>query len=191
MDSGVSPTLANERKLANFVNPVDLLARIGADKTNVKKVFITHLHWDHLGGIELFLQAFPEAVFYVQERNLISGSKIQLARGHLLKKCPMLPPKGFLLNLKEHHVCNGFRETRRLSPAWNSTYTRAYNRAPISSGEHWKGTAIVASDCAHVQESFVTDITSCLITDMIVWMESFKKLRAKASSIDLIFRDTT
>ena len=50
-----------------------------------------------------------------------------------------------------------------------------------------KGTAIVASDCAHVHESFVTDIPSCLITDMIVWMESFDKVRAKASSIDLIF----
>ena len=50
-----------------------------------------------------------------------------------------------------------------------------------------KGTAIVASDCSHVHENLVQDIPSCLITDLIAWMESFDKLRAKASSIDLIF----
>jgi len=81
VDTGCSLTLASERKLKDFVNPVDLLARIGADKTNVKKVFITHLHWDHLGGIELFLQAFPEAVFYVQEKEFGNRSLRSLNQG--------------------------------------------------------------------------------------------------------------
>ena len=68
VDTGSSLSLANQRKLKHFENPVDILARIGANKTNVKKVFVTHFHWDHLGGIEMFSQAFPEAVFYVQKK---------------------------------------------------------------------------------------------------------------------------
>ena len=50
-----------------------------------------------------------------------------------------------------------------------------------------KGTAIVASDCAHIAKSFKEDNPGSLITDMIAWMKSYDKLRAKASSIELIF----
>ncbi len=50
-----------------------------------------------------------------------------------------------------------------------------------------KGTAIVASDCAFVHESFQQDIPNSVITDLVAWMGSFDKLRAKASSIDMIF----
>jgi glyoxylase-like metal-dependent hydrolase (beta-lactamase superfamily II) len=50
-----------------------------------------------------------------------------------------------------------------------------------------KGIAIVGSDAAHLFSSFRTDIPSAIITDMIAWMKSFDKIRAKASSIDLIF----
>jgi glyoxylase-like metal-dependent hydrolase (beta-lactamase superfamily II) len=50
-----------------------------------------------------------------------------------------------------------------------------------------KGTAVLASDCAHVRDSFREDIPSVFITDLIAWMESYDKLRSKASSIDLIF----
>jgi glyoxylase-like metal-dependent hydrolase (beta-lactamase superfamily II) len=50
-----------------------------------------------------------------------------------------------------------------------------------------KGTAIVASDCAHIARSFKDDNPSSLITDIVAWMKSYDKLRAKASSIELIF----
>jgi glyoxylase-like metal-dependent hydrolase (beta-lactamase superfamily II) len=50
-----------------------------------------------------------------------------------------------------------------------------------------KGTAIVGSDLAHTFFSYRTDIPSAIITDMIGWMKSYDKIRAKASSIDLIF----
>ena len=50
-----------------------------------------------------------------------------------------------------------------------------------------KGAAIVGSDAAHVFSSYRTDFPSAIITDMIAWMKSYDKIRAKASSIDLIF----
>lgn len=50
-----------------------------------------------------------------------------------------------------------------------------------------KGTAIVAPDCAHIARSLKEDNPSRLITDMIAWLENYDDLRAKTSSIDLIF----
>lgn len=50
-----------------------------------------------------------------------------------------------------------------------------------------KGTAILASDCAHIARSFKEYIPSCLIVDLVGWMGSYDKLRAKATSIDLMF----
>ena len=50
-----------------------------------------------------------------------------------------------------------------------------------------KGTAIVGSDLAHVAVSYRNDIPSAIITDMSAWMKSFDKVRAKASSLDLLF----
>jgi len=50
-----------------------------------------------------------------------------------------------------------------------------------------KGIAIVGSDAAHIFSSYRTDIPSAIITDMIAWMKSYDKMRARASSIELIF----
>lgn len=44
----------------------------------------------------------------------------------------------------------------------------------------------VASDCGHLARNFKEDTPSSVITDLIGWMESSDKLRAKASSVDLI-----
>ncbi len=188
VDTGSGLSLANQRKLKGFVDPVDMLAAIGANKTNVKKVFISHFHWDHLGGIERFSQAFPEAVFYVQKKEFDFWIKNPIA-----KRAPFLKVSDEE-SKKALGALDGSPRLRQLSgdtqimpgieillvPGHTSGLQAVAVNTP-------KGTAIVASDCAHVHESFVQDIPSCLITDMIVWMESYDKLRAKASSIDLIF----
>lgn len=58
---------------------------------------------------------------------------------------------------------------------------------PLLPGNPEKGIAIIGSDAAYLFSSFRTDIPSAIITDMIAWMKTYDKIRAKASSIDLIF----
>ena len=50
-----------------------------------------------------------------------------------------------------------------------------------------KGTAVVASDCGHLARNFKEDTPSTLITHLIAWTETYDKVRAKASSVDLCF----
>jgi glyoxylase-like metal-dependent hydrolase (beta-lactamase superfamily II) len=50
-----------------------------------------------------------------------------------------------------------------------------------------QGTAIVGSDCGHLFRNYREDWPSALIVDMITWMKTYDRLRARASSLDLIF----
>ena len=45
----------------------------------------------------------------------------------------------------------------------------------------------IPSDCGHLARNFKEDTPSILITDLIGWMETYDKVRAKASSVDLCF----
>jgi glyoxylase-like metal-dependent hydrolase (beta-lactamase superfamily II) len=61
----VGLTVAADRKLKGYVSPVDVAARIGVKPNDVTKVVVSHMHWDHVGGIEMMPKAYPKAVFYV------------------------------------------------------------------------------------------------------------------------------
>jgi glyoxylase-like metal-dependent hydrolase (beta-lactamase superfamily II) len=188
VDAGSNFSLASQRGLKNYSNPVEVLARIGANSTNVKKVILTHCHWDHLSGIELLLQAFPEAVFYVQKKEFDFWVWNPIA-----KRAPFLKVSDEV-SIKTLAQLEGTPRLQQLSgdtkimPGIETLlapgHTIGLQAVAVNTS---KGTAIVASDCGHIHENFVRDTPSCLITDMIAWMQSFDKLRAKASSIDLIF----
>ena len=50
-----------------------------------------------------------------------------------------------------------------------------------------KGTAIAGSDCAHIFQNYEEEIPSCFITDMVSWMKTYDRLKARASSLNLLF----
>ncbi len=188
VDTGCNPSLAAQRNVTHYENPLDVLARFGANQTNVKKVFITHMHWDHAGGVEMFSRAFPEAVFYVQKEEFDFWIKNPVA-----KKAPFLKvsDQECLKAMAALHGSPRLQQVRgdtQIMPGIELIlapgHTTGLQAVAVNTA---KGIAIVASDCAHVQESFVRDIPSSYITDMISWMESYEKLRKKASSVDLIF----
>jgi N-acyl homoserine lactone hydrolase len=58
--------IAEEFEIVNWRSPQTVLAECGVMPEDVTHVFLTHAHYDHMGGIELF----PNATFYLQEREL-------------------------------------------------------------------------------------------------------------------------
>ncbi len=75
-----------------------------------------------------------------------------------------------------------FRGTFRASRL--PTHTVALQGVAVKTA---KGTAILGSDCAHTFRNYREDWPSSLITDLVGWMKSYEKLRAKAPSLDLLF----
>ena len=58
--------LAESYGVENWHPPQTVLAEVGVRPDEVSTVFQTHAHFDHMGNIE----AFPNATFYIQEREL-------------------------------------------------------------------------------------------------------------------------
>ena len=184
VDSGVAPPLAEEMGLHGYVNPVHVLARIGINASNIKKVVITHIHFDHANGIELF----PHATFYIQEKEFNFWTKHPLS-----KKPPFLmlsaPDRNVhLAKLEGTERLVLLRGDQGLLPGIELLLAPGHTPGLQAVAVNTiKGTAIVGSDCAHIFRNYEEEIPSCFITDMIAWMKTYDKLKRKVSSVDLLF----
>jgi glyoxylase-like metal-dependent hydrolase (beta-lactamase superfamily II) len=184
VDCGCTPVLARARGFPGYVNPVDVLKRIAIDARKVENLIISHIHFDHVNGISLF----PKATVYVQEREYRFWMEDPMAR-----RAPFLhvtDPAGnrYLRKLKGTKRLRLVRGDRKIMPGIELVpapgHTVGLQAVAVNTR---KGTAVIGSDAAHVFSSYRTDIPSAIITDMIAWMKSYDRLRAKASSIDLLF----
>ncbi len=184
VDCGVAPQIARERNLNGYVSPEDALRRIGIEAAKVDKVIATHIHFDHISGIELF----PKANVYVQEKEFNFWIKDPMA-----KRAPFLhvtDPAGnrYMKKLEKTKRLHLVRGDKKILPGIELLLAPGHTPGLQVVAVHTqKGTAIVGSDSAHVFSSFRTDIPSAIITDMVAWMKTYDKIRAKASSLDLIF----
>jgi glyoxylase-like metal-dependent hydrolase (beta-lactamase superfamily II) len=184
VDCGCAPKLAHDRNLNGYVNPTEVLKRIDIDARKVRHVVATHIHFDHISGVALF----PRATIYVQEKEFLFWIKNPIA-----KRAPFMhttDPVGnrYLARLEGTKRLKLIRGDKKILPGVELLlapgHTIGLQVVAVNTG---RGTAIVGSDAAHLFSSFRTDIPSAIITDMIAWMKTFDKIRAKASSIDLIF----
>ncbi|HEY1341877.1 MAG TPA: N-acyl homoserine lactonase family protein [Bryobacteraceae bacterium] len=67
-------------KVADYVRPSEALKRVGLNPEDITDVVITHMHWDHADGMDLF----PKARIWIQKEELeyYSGSAWQSRRTH-------------------------------------------------------------------------------------------------------------
>jgi len=184
VDCGVAPKLAQERNLNGYVNPAEVLKKIDIDSQQAKHVVATHIHFDHISGVELF----PRATIYVQEKEFLFWMKNPIAQRTPFKN--LTDPLGnrYLAKLEGTKRLKLIRGDKKILPGIELLLAPGHTVGlQVVAVNTAKGTAIVGSDLAHLFSSYRTDIPSAIITDMIAWMKSFDKIRAKASSIDLIF----
>ena len=66
VDTGFSPAdvAKRDRQLTHLVP--DILRAVGIDAATQRDVILTHMHWDHAGGLDYF----PKARFHVQESEM-------------------------------------------------------------------------------------------------------------------------
>jgi glyoxylase-like metal-dependent hydrolase (beta-lactamase superfamily II) len=66
VDTGFTKSAAERRGRTFLRNPADLLRLIGIDVGAVHDVIVTHMHYDHIGNIDLF----PTATFHLQDTEI-------------------------------------------------------------------------------------------------------------------------
>ena len=186
VDTGCGLTGAKQRKLSPYINPVEVLTRIGVDGSNVRKVIMTHMHFDHVGGMEMFPAAFPKATFYVQKKEYDFwiknpfSKRAQFNRDEVALKA-MADLEGtdrLALICGDQKIIPGIEVL--LAPG----HTPGLQAVAVNTA---KGTAFVASDLSPIHRALREDLTGSVYTDLISSLASYDKIKARATSIDLIF----
>ena len=184
VDCGVAPALAKERQIPGYVNPVEVLARLGIDASKVKRVVITHVNFDHISGIELF----PNATFYIQEKEFNFWIKDPIAKKPPFLKLSDPVGNAYLAKLEGTERLILIKGDQVIFPGIELLlapgHTPGLQAVAVNTA---KGTAIVGSDCAHIFRNYEEEIPSCFIIDMVSWMKTYDKLKSRVSSFDLLF----
>ena len=64
LDSGCHrQTWLNQYKVTDFIRPDEAVRLAGVEPGRVTDIILSHAHWDHMGGIDLF----PEATIWIQK----------------------------------------------------------------------------------------------------------------------------
>jgi len=184
IDTGVPPDAGESRGLPGYVSVDEALARLRVTAHTVDHVILTHLHFDHAGGIGLF----PAATFYVQRTELdfwlddpVSRTAPfrQLCGEETLVQVQRLGQNGRLQALDgDTEVLSGIR------------CISAPGHTPglqVVSVHTERGQAVVASDCGHFFRNFAEEWPSCLIADLPSWLRSFPAVKSQADAPDLVF----
>jgi glyoxylase-like metal-dependent hydrolase (beta-lactamase superfamily II) len=66
VDIGFSAEQARKRKREFLRPPGDGLKLIGIDPARIEHVIVTHMHYDHVGNLDLF----PNAAFHIQDKEM-------------------------------------------------------------------------------------------------------------------------
>lgn len=168
-------------KFKAFFPPEQMIGRIGIKPEQVTRIVVTHMHFDHIGGVTDFAQAFPGAKFYVQKKEFDFWINSPLSQKAAYK--PLQNPDA---NKAFAELAKGPRVVKidgdkvigpNMELLLSTGHTPALQAVLIPTA---KGQTIVGSDSAHLFRSFKEDVPSGLITNLPVWLETYEKLRAKA-----------
>ena len=184
VDCGGDPDTAASWNLVDYQRPDKALASLGIPAEDVKDVLITHLHWDHVGGMDYF----PRARFWVHEDEY---------RFWLEDEAAEEAPFVMLLNHDLRRKLTALREAGRLElvsgageilPGIEAVpapgHTAGLMALAVATA---KGRAVLASDCAHSFANLRENWPSSLIYDLKAWMASFKRVKQAADSPELVF----
>jgi len=184
VDTGVSPDMAIQRNLPNYINPATLLFRLGVKAEEIQHVIITHLHWDHAGGVTLF----PNATYYLHQKEFSFWTKDKVSSTPPFK---LLSDQNYINHLKAGKNVGRLvliKEERQVFPGIKLIPAPGHSPGLMAVAVNTEtGTAVVGSDAAYAFDNYSENWPSDVIFNMEDAIKTMEKLRKKASSPALLF----
>lgn len=182
VDTGFDSHEGARRDRPIFIEPAQALADIGIAPQSIDTAIITHLHYDHAGGLE----QFPNAHFHLQEAEMV------YATGPCM--CHPVLQKPFTAD----HVCNMVRRVydgkvafhdgdAEVAPGVSVHKVGGHSRGlQAVRVETANGPLVLASDAAHFYENFETRNPFPLVVDVEDMLKGFELLTKLAGERQLV-----
>lgn len=182
VDTGYDTQEAKDRARPILMDPREALKPLGIQPEAVTDVIVTHLHYDHAGGLHMF----PNAHLHMQE------AEMAFATG------PCMCHDTLRMPFTADHVCEA---VKRLYAGKLTFYDGSAELADGVSvhriGGHSRGLQcvrvktqagwmVLASDATHFYENFLTEKPFPIVVDLEDMLTGFRILRRLASDDSLI-----
>lgn len=182
VDTGFTPEVAQKRGRTHLRCPAEALASLGIEASSIPMVILTHLHYDHIGNLDMF----PAATFVVQEEEIAFWTGRYASRGHFrhhieVEDVVWLARENFSGRLR---FVSG---SERLAPGVAVHRVGGHSAGlQIAEVETAKGTVVVASDACHFYENIERDRPFGIVSDVPEMYGAFDVVNTLAETDDCI-----
>lgn len=182
VDTGYDQEEGDRRERPIRLNPVEALAPLGVDPQTVSTIIVTHLHYDHAGG----LKHFPNATIHLQAAEMAYATGPCMCHGTL--KDPFTAD----------HVCEAVQRLYSGRVVFHEGDGQVREGVTVHhTGGHSKGLQAVrvlteagwmclASDTSHYYENFLDEKPFPIVVDLDDMLEGFRTIRQLASADRLV-----
>ncbi|RED12173.1 N-acyl homoserine lactonase family protein [Pontivivens insulae] len=182
VDTGYDDTEAAARGRPIRLNPVAALAPFGIRPEDVDQIIVTHLHYDHAGGLHLF----PNATLHLQ------AAEMAYATG------PCMCHDTLRMPFTADHVCEAIRRLYSGKVQFHDGDAQIADGITVHCiGGHSRGLQcvrvrtqsgwmVLASDAAHFYENLHARKPFPIVVDLQNMLDGFDTLERLASRPDLI-----
>jgi glyoxylase-like metal-dependent hydrolase (beta-lactamase superfamily II) len=175
------PDLIRRWHPVDFVPPSDALARVGTKPEDVSDVIISHIHWDHLDGIDLFPHARvwiqrEEFEHYTDSTGAVKDRAIDAADAKLLAAIAR-EGRLRLIDGDGQEIIPGITVYTGGKHTFASQYAAVHSTV---------GTIVVASDNAYLYENLERHVPIAQTLDSASNLRAQQRMRSLASDPRLI-----
>ena len=178
VDTGFGPEPARRRKREFLRSPADGLGLLGVDAAAVEDVVITHLHYDHVGGFDLF----PRATFHLQDLEMQFATGRYMANAHFAYAYEVEEIVAMVRNVYAGRVAFHAGDAE-LAPGL-SVHLIGGHTLGIQAVRVWTrlGWLVLASDASHFYANMEEGRPFPIVMDVAKMVDGWRRLRELASA---------
>jgi glyoxylase-like metal-dependent hydrolase (beta-lactamase superfamily II) len=174
VDTGWDQEVAERRGRTPLVPPLHALAQLGVERDTISRIVLTHLHWDHVGNLDLF----PEARLLVQERELEFWSGA-IAERHQFRTHVEPADLARVQRAESEGRVHRLAGDAELAPGVQARLVGGHSPGQmILVVKTESGPVVVASDATHFYEELERDWPCVIVADLGEMYAAYDTLRA-------------